>query len=399
MAFTGKIYWQAGDLMLYVYDVAAGQQIALTMDDNRIPAPHKGTDFGATFLLPDGTVFVPSRYAGSDGNHQTGFVVDPTLVPTGVTWSIPCNRTFSGGWTGYEDASGIYDSVTGRLWTAYTSANADRPYAWNAFDNNGTWVEGRADITNAGARPDDFWGGSSNWGINASLYDRWLYREGMSGDEIIRYNLDTGQWQAIQPELPSVGGGYGCIFVGIDDTNGNIITVDTSSDTANNAARGLIEVRDPNADAWSDVIPNGNNNNAYRMGEPLARHSLLGPGGPTAAVSTPGYNYVSGSYAISNGYLYYQSTPDRTTYDVDANGNPTGTIFSFYRMLLTDGSIEKVCDVPYAIYNSQSQPCSNNDPNYYADNYTDGLCGMIVIEPPSLEIKGSQLGSRRAFTG
>ena len=65
-------------------------------------------------------------------------------------------------------------------------------------------------------------------------------------------------------------------------------------------------------------------------------------------------------------------------------------------MDLSNGIIAKVIDITYAGYDTSGNWVFRTDPNFYTDNYTNGVLGMIATPPPP-SLDGGKTGERRRF--
>lgn len=386
-----KFYWTADTTIIQSYNPSTGAIRTLLDSDPRIPASLQGFSLGDLIRLGNNKLLVK---VNASGGTQSGFIVDEDLVPTGEVWAIAYNQYYPfAGYSSYEVSDGLYDPETGLNWL--TDTVAAHPWEWNGFDNAGRFVAGRGDcIRNSSG--DGFIGAANNI-VGPSKVGRWLYRNGPDVDIITRNHLDTDAWECVQNELqdPSdPGQGFGCWLLGVDDTEG-MITLNIQSDQRPNydGKRGWIQIRDVSTAPWTSPVPNGFATPIPNLGRPLRQYDPEGPGGPRQVLSLT--NTDMRTTLVQNGKLYYASTNTQDIeYSVDADDNPQGESFGIYAMDLADGTITKVCSIPYKCYDAQG-----NETKYtgcYAQNlayagprnlmfvetaYPEGVSNLHLIPP------------------
>lgn len=391
-AFSGKIFWRHDATFILGYDTATSVLTVLVGDDPDLLAVFGKTslDLGAITLLGSGKLFVRCQPFPYGADVQWGFTISQDFdISTVQVWSLPYNTVQQ--WHGYvakEDSSGVYDPVTGLNWLPETAPGT--LWAWNGYDNNGNWVEGRGNASLSSGY-DAVSGGDGNTPLNASIMGRWLYREFQYADGIQRYNLDTDVWETISTTLSPVTNTHRNFMLGTIETTNEIVTLRNPHwNDPDQTYRRWIEVYNASDGTWASPIPDviWNNRLPYN---PQRLYSPVGPGGPTTvdyyATDSP-YGTGSRGQNVVDGRTYYFSRSQGgvgVDYGQDASNTMWGNIGSLWEMNMANGDVQKVLDIPWLGFTVNGVLTYDyNDPNYYNDTLWRTPIGLTLV--PSANI-------------
>lgn len=398
MAFAGNLIWRASSDLLQTWDSSTGRFQQITSADPRLPAsikpPGYRHTFGALTLLPDGRILVNEDWAGG-ASLQQGWTVDTAFDPDGGAWSIP---VYDGSWpppwqtfTQSEEGDGCVDLVEQVIWLPHTIAG-QTPYAFNAYNGDGTWVRGVGDASTSSAG-DAFVGMNSGYGACTGMIGRTLYRGLDAADGLQRYNLDTDTWEVIMPEW-ATNRAYGFVstFAGVDSTEGLLVGVRHHrwDDPDREDHNGWIEVRDPEAQSWASPVPDWDWDGS--LGPPMRLFNPAPPDGSQMQTDGWGGRVI----ALDGGYAYYSSTYDSyVDFGWDDANRAWGKCAAIWAMSLVDGSIEKVVDIPFEYYFEDGSVVTGDSADGFINNQGSVALGLLVIRAPT--ISGAPTDTRRRF--
>lgn len=355
MAAVGRLYWQTGDDLVQMWDSEVGI-VGLTSGDPALPSDLQS--LGSLHRLGNGNMLIAFR---SDTSQQATVTVGPELQTAGLAVHRTTPNPFVD--TGVrstislsESTGGVYDSMTGLNWLTQTTDADTTPWEWTGYDDAMGRQAGRGDVTGIAAGDAYRFVGAVGL-VAPTLVGRWLYRMSQPGDALVRYNLDTDQWQTANYGPP-----YSAAVIGFL-TDGTPVEVKLTS-----PPDGTVNLYDPAAIPWVDVhtppstVPSmGAPSNSVTIAPPevdLTRMQLTGAGDRTSQV-------------VGNTLVWGASHPF-TDY-----GEP---IWSWYQTELPAGVTSKIVDIPLTAFHADSTVIADpyTDPDYYVDNLNDAL-GLVVV--------------------